>query len=94
MKNSTTIILLQWYATLEELHLDAWRMMPRDVSTRWNSTFDMPVINFTVDYQEAIDTITDNRDMKMRKLELDATEWVIVMELRDTLKACILFLFI
>ena len=88
MKNSTTLVLLKWYATLRELNLDA-RMMPRDVSTRWNSTFDM--INFAVNYQEAIDSITDNRDMKMRKLELDATEWVIATELRDTLKACILF---
>lgn len=46
------------------------------------------MIDFAVDYQEAIDAITGNRDMKMRKLELDATEWVIASELRDTLKAC------
>ena len=44
--------------------------MPRDVSTRWNSTFDM--VDFTIDYQPAIDVITGNRDMKMRSLELDA----------------------
>jgi hypothetical protein len=62
-------------------------MMPRDVSTRWNSTFDM--VDFAIDYQPAIDTITGNRDMKMRSLELDAAEWAIAKELRDTLKACI-----
>jgi hypothetical protein len=40
IKNSTTIILPQWLAKLEELDLNV-RMMPRDVITRWNSTFDM-----------------------------------------------------
>ena len=70
---------------LEELGLDA-RMMPRDVSTRWNSTFDM--VDFAIDYQPAIDVITGNRDMKMRSLELDAPEWAIAKEIRDTLKVC------
>lgn len=60
--------------------------MPRDVSTRWNSTFDM--IDFAVDYREAIDSITGNRDMNMRKLEMDEKEWDIATELRDTLKVC------
>jgi hypothetical protein len=61
--------------------------MPRDVSTRWNSTFDM--IDFAVDYREAIDSITGNRDMNMRKLEMDEKEWdMIATELRDTLKVC------
>lgn len=86
MKNSTTIILPVWYSTVEELGLNA-RMMPRDVSTRWNSTFDM--VNFAIDYQTAIDAITGNHDMKMRNLELDAPEWEIAKELRDTLKVCI-----
>jgi hypothetical protein len=85
IKNSTTIILPEWYSTLEELGLHA-RMMPRDVSTRWNSTFDM--VEFAIDYQPAIDAITGNRDMKMRRLELDAPEWAITKELYDTLKVC------
>ena len=59
-------------------------MMPRDVATRWNSTFDM--LDFAVDYEAAINAITGNRDMKMRVLELDAQEWVIATQLRDTLK--------
>jgi hypothetical protein len=59
-------------------------MIPCDVATRWNSTFDM--LNFAIKYEEAINAITANRDMKMRALELDANEWVIAVQLRDTLK--------
>jgi len=40
IKNSTTIILPQWFAVLRELEV-AELMIPRDVTTRWNSTFDM-----------------------------------------------------
>lgn len=61
--------------------------MPRDVLTCWNSTFDM--VDFAIDYQTAIDAITGNHDMKMRSLELDAPEWAIAKELRDTLKVCV-----
>ena len=37
---STTIILPVWHAILEQLNLPD-QIMPCDVSTRWNSTFDM-----------------------------------------------------
>jgi len=43
--HSTTIILPVWHAILEQLDLPD-RIMPHDVSTRWNSTFDM--LNFAV----------------------------------------------
>ena len=58
--------------------------MPRDVSTRWNSTYDM--LKFACTYHEAIDKITDDRSMKLREFELKDDEWKIVEELRDTLK--------
>jgi hypothetical protein len=61
-------------------------MMPRDVATRWNSTFDM--LNFAIDYRAAIDAITSNRDLNLRKYELEDNEWVIAVNLRDTLKVC------
>lgn len=63
--------------------------MPRDVRTRWNSTFDM--LDFAVDYRKAIDIITDERDMKLRKYELSDTEWDLAEELRDILKVSTLF---
>ncbi|KAF8867746.1 hypothetical protein BD779DRAFT_1417179, partial [Infundibulicybe gibba] len=58
IKNSSTIILPAWRATLKTLGLGD-RMMPRDVSTRWNSTFDMLV--FALDYQKALDDICGNQ---------------------------------
>ena len=61
-------------------------MMPRDVSTRWNSTYDM--LNFTLEYRVPIDEITSNRDLNLRKYELQDEEWVVAQNLRDTLKVC------
>ena len=70
---------------LEDLDLGV-RMMPRDVITRWNWTFDM--LEFAIDYRAAIDAITSNSDLNLRKYELEDNEWIIAVNLRDTLKVC------
>jgi hypothetical protein len=85
MKNSSTIILPQWNLKLEELGLDI-RMMPRDVSTRWNSTYDM--LDFSIDYRSALDAMTANRGLNLRQYELDNEEWIVAEKLRDLLKVC------
>jgi hypothetical protein len=58
--------------------------MPRDVSTRWNSTYDM--LKFALDYRIALDTITGERDMKLRKYELKDAEWDIAKQLGGILE--------
>ena len=83
MKDSTTIILPQWFTTLEDLDLGQ-RMMPRDVTTRWNSTYDM--LEFAVEYREGIDSITGNLKMKLRQYELSEEDWEIATKLHDVLK--------
>ena len=77
------MILPHWYEVLDELELDA-RMMPRDVSTRWNSTFDM--LKFSIEYRRAIDAITAERTMKLRDYELGREEWKVAEELCEVLK--------
>lgn len=53
--------------------------MPRDVVTRWNSTYDM--LSFTLRYRKAIDTVTADKGLKLRKFELDEDDWIIVDDL-------------
>ena len=60
--------------------------MPRDVATRWNSTYDM--LEFAIEYREALDSITGNQKMKLRQYELTDEDWTIATHLRDVLKVC------
>jgi hypothetical protein len=83
IKNSPTIILPKWFLTLDELEL-GHRMMPRDVSTRWNSTYDM--LSFALKYRDALDIITGDREMKLRQYEMDNEEWDIARQLCEVLK--------
>jgi hypothetical protein len=58
--------------------------MSRDVTTRWNSTYDM--LSFVVKYRKAIELLTSERKNDLRQYELMEAEWVIASELCDTLK--------
>ena len=71
------------------------QMMPRDVLTRWNSTYNM--LKFVVEYQEALDGITGDQKMKLRQYELDEEDCEIATKLRDSLKVSkpiVLYLFL
>jgi len=76
--NSTTIALPAWRRICRELELKE-RLIPRDVVTRWNSTYDM--LRFVLTYRTAIDKITADESLKLRRYKLDNDDWVIIEEL-------------
>jgi hypothetical protein len=59
-------------------------LLSTNVTTRWNSTYDM--LEFAVDYQEAIDSITGNQKIKLRQYELSEEDWEIATKLCDVFK--------
>lgn len=78
-----TKLLPEWRRILDELKLPITNL-PRDVPTRWNSTFDM--LNHALENRKAVDGITRDRDRGLRPYELDNDEWDMLNELREVLK--------
>lgn len=60
------------------------KLMPRDVRTRWNSTYNM--LSFALEYRTAVELLTSDQKNDLRQFELSEEEWDIVRELSDTLK--------
>ena len=58
-------------------------IMPCDVSTRWNSTYEL--LTFAYLYREAIDKITGEQTMNLRDYQLLESDWESVKRLRDSL---------
>lgn len=75
---STTIALPAWRRYCKELKLKP-RILPRDVVTRWNSTYYM--LDFAIRYRTAIDAMTADKSLKLRKFELEMEEWSIAEDL-------------
>ena len=63
--------------------------IPRDVITRWNSTYDM--LKMALEYHIAIDDITANKTLKLRKYKLDNDDWEILSDLIQVLKVSLYF---
>ncbi len=81
--NSPTILLPAWRDLCRELGLPV-KLIPRDVQTRWNSSYDMAVA--TVEYKKVVRRITSDGDLGLRGFELSAREWNLLERLRDVLK--------
>jgi len=75
---STTITLHAWRCYCAEFKLKS-RVLPRDVVTRWNSTYYM--LSFAIKYRAAIDAMTADKSLKLRKFELETEEWAIADDL-------------
>ncbi|KAF8811030.1 hypothetical protein BYT27DRAFT_7008351, partial [Phlegmacium glaucopus] len=54
--NSTTLLLPKWFLTLKDL-----KLCKENVSTRWNSTYDM--LKFAINYRKAIDRLTGDKNL-------------------------------
>ena len=65
------------------------RILSRDVVTRWNSTYYM--LSFAIKYRAAIDAMTADKSLKLRKFELETEEWAIAEDLVSVLlvRACL-----
>ena len=91
IKNSSTIVLPKWYGVLETQALKP-RIMPCDVSTRWNLTYDM--LQFATKYRAALDIMTADLDMNLCRYELSEKEWGMATELCEVLQVGFTCLFL
>jgi len=80
--DNSTILLPAWKTCLERLKLTL-KIIPRDVSTRWSSTYNM--LDFAMEYRKALESMTSDRKNDLQQFELSEEEWVIAEGLRDTL---------
>nr|GAT44897.1 predicted protein [Mycena chlorophos] len=76
--NSSTRLLPAWKQKLRELKLVV-KLIPRDVRTRWNSTYDL--LRFALKYRTAITKFTAERENGLRDLELSPEEWQILLQM-------------
>jgi len=88
LKNLTTILLPAWEKMLSTHGLPT-HMMPHDISTCWNSTFNM--LEFAIQYHVAIDVMTAVCGFDLRKYELVPDKWKIAIELQDVLRVSTCF---
>ena len=77
------ILLPVWKTSLEALKLPI-KIVLWDISTRWNSTYDM--LGFAIQYWQAIEHITSDQRNDLQDFELLEDKWEIAEELRDMLK--------
>ncbi|PIL36561.1 hypothetical protein GSI_00250 [Ganoderma sinense ZZ0214-1] len=81
--HSTTLLLPAWYASCAAEGLPE-KLLPRDVRTRWNSTFDM--LDGALKARVVVDKMTGEKAHGLRAYELSEDEWEIARQLRHVLK--------
>ncbi|KIK79058.1 hypothetical protein PAXRUDRAFT_162302, partial [Paxillus rubicundulus Ve08.2h10] len=77
-----------WKNILKDLKMLA-TLMPCNVTTHWNSMFNM--LDYAFSHRNAVDAITQRRDLGLRKFELGNHEWALLQELCDVLRDATLF---
>ena len=61
--------------------------MPRDVTTCWNLTFDL--LEYALKHRKAINLVTQQRELGLRKFEMTDHEWMVVEQLHSILNVSI-----
>ena len=80
--HSTMILLPAWTTFLEELKLSI-KLIPHDVRTRWNSTYNM--LCFILDHKKAYQQYTADKGNDLQAYELKADEWEVMEQLCNIL---------
>ncbi|KAG1731341.1 uncharacterized protein EDB91DRAFT_1058809 [Suillus paluster] len=88
--HSTTIALPAWHKVCHELNLKE-RLIPQDVVTCWNSTYNM--MKFVLAYKSVIDRVTADKSLKLCKYKLNNEDWGIIKDLVATYKKATLFFY-
>ncbi|KAL1684625.1 hypothetical protein GGG16DRAFT_40711, partial [Schizophyllum commune] len=83
--NSTTKLLPAWLQCLKDHNMPESNI-PRDVSTRWNSTYD--VLEYVEKHRKPLKAYLadDNHTFELEAFALTAQEWRCVKDLRNVLK--------
>lgn len=85
--NSSTILVPAWHLILNKLKMKQ-KMLPCDVTTHWNSTYDMLIV--ALEYKKVVKQITTDDgnvgDHTVSEFKLTLKEWNIAEQLYDILK--------
>ena len=81
--NPSTIALLAWKEILKDLQMVV-TLMPRDVTTQWNSMLNL--LKYALKHHKAINIVIQWHELGLWDLELTDEEWVIVKQLQGVLK--------
>lgn len=76
-------VLSTWKDILTNLHFTI-SLMPRDIATCWNSTFDLLV--YALKHRKAVHLLTQWCELGLRKFELSNNEWATIEQLHSILK--------
>ena len=83
--NSTTLLLPRWREHVANTAFKD-RVLPRDVATRWNSTYDM--LAAFLEMKEPVSQFLDRSSNRMAEFLLDNDEWTAIEGLVSALKVC------
>jgi hypothetical protein len=67
----------------------AVQLLPRDVRTCWNSTYNMLVV--AVQYKEVLNALTADCNLPLWRYKLSDNDWAIIEDLVYTLEVCASF---